>query len=42
MHDELTRLTVLTGLVFIVTQSTVKRCEFAELVTFQFVLTFGD
>lgn len=34
--------TVLTSLVFIVTQSSVQSSEFAELVTLQFVLALGN
>ena len=35
-------LTVLASLVFIVSKCTVECCEFAELVTLELILSFGD
>lgn len=33
---------VLTSLVLIITECTVERCEFAQLVSLELVLAFGD
>jgi hypothetical protein len=39
---DLRRLTVLTSLIFIITECTVEGGEFSELVAFELVLTFGN
>jgi hypothetical protein len=36
------KLTVLTGLVFVITESTVEGCKLSELVTLELVLAFWD
>ena len=35
-------LTVLAGLIFIVTEGTVESCKFTKLVAFQLILSFWD